>query len=124
MNLFQNLRKNQTGSAVAGFAFVVPLIVLLTVVILQFIFVVLNYAAISNLTENGARLLRIGFSETQVLTISQNKISESNLIPKNSRISIKNEFFNGINLKIIKVEIDQRLVGISSIRLRSQSYAF
>lgn len=124
MNLFQNLKRNQTGSAVTGFSFVAPLIILLTFVVLQFIFVVVIYGAISFVTENAARLTRIGYSDLEIIKFSQTKINESNFIPQNSKIFITNKIFNGKNLKIIKVETNLEILGVAPIKVSSQSYAF
>ena len=91
---------------------------------MQFIFEVVIYGAISFVTENAARLTRIGYSDLEIIKFSQTKINESNFIPQNSKIFITNKIFNGKNLKIIKVETNLEILGVAPIKVSSQSYAF
>ncbi len=124
MNLFQNLKHNQSGSAVTGFAFVFPLIILLALIIVQFIFIAINYVSISFIAENSTRLARLGYSDTQILFHSNNKINNLSLIASHPRIDIQNINLKNKNLKIVKIEIEYKILGFKTFNISSKSHAF
>jgi Flp pilus assembly protein TadG len=124
LNLFQNLKRNQSGSAVTGFAFIFPLIIVLALIIIQFIFIAINYASISFIAENSIRLARIGYSDTQILYQANNKINNLSLIASRPRIDVQNIDLKNKNLKIVKIDIDYKILGFKAFEISTKSYAF
>ncbi len=122
MNLFQNLKRNQSGSVVSGFSLVFPLVIVLTLIIVQFIFLTINYATISLAVDNSSRLARIGYSDSQI--ISQTKNYFNNLLIDQPEVYIENIDLQKNNLKIIKVEVNYKILGFKAFIINSKSYAF
>ena len=124
MNLFQNLKRSQSGSAVTGFAFIFPLVIVLTLLVVQFIFIAINYASISLAVENSTRLARIGYSDNQILIQTNNNLNNYSLISNEPSVVIQNINFKNKNLKVFKIEIIYNLFGFNAFKIVSKSYAF
>ena len=124
MNLFQNLKRNQSGSVVSGFSLVFPLVPVLTLIIVQFIFLTINYATISLAVDNSSRLARIGYSDNQIIFQTNNYFKNFNLLIDQPEVYIENINLQKNNLKIIKVEVNYKFLGFKAFTINSKSYAF
>lgn len=124
MNLFQNLKRNQSGSAVTGFAIILPLVIVLTLIVVQFIFVAINYASISLEVDNSSRLARLGYSDEQVIFQTNDKLNNLSLINSTPIIEIQNINFKNKNLKVLNIEVEYSVFGFNVFHISSKSYAF
>ena len=124
MNLYQNLKHNQSGSAVTGFTFIFPLLISLTLIIVQFIFIAINYVSISIASENAIRLARMGYSDSQIIGQASIQLNNFSLISSKPTIEIQNTTLNNTNLKIIKIGTIYKIFALNTFNLTSKSYAF
>ena len=122
MNLLLNL-KEQKGSAVVSFALVTPLILINTLIILQFIFSILNYAKVSNLADYAARQVQIGHSNSQIIDLV--KIRNFETFPKLNEYKIDfRPFNNGYHQYLnIRVTTFYSLFGVREFLIKSSSSA-
>lgn len=124
MNLYQNLKHNQSGSAVTGFTFIFPLLITLSLLVVQFIFIAINYVSISSASENAIRLARMGYSDSQIISQANIQLNNLSLISSKPTIEIHNISFKNTNLKIIKIGIIYKIFALNTFKLTSKSYAF
>ena len=124
MNLYQNLKHNQSGSAVTGLTFIFPLLISLTLIIVQFIFIAINYVSISIASENAIRLARMGYSDSQIISQASIQLNNLSLISSKPTIEIQNTILNNTNLKIIKIGTIYKIFALNTFNLTSKSYAF
>jgi len=124
LNLYQNLKHNQSGSAVTSFTFIFPLLISLTLIIVQFIFIAINYVSISIASENAIRLARMGYSDSQIISQASIQLNNLSLISSKPTIEIQNTILNNTNLKIIKIGTIYKIFALNTFNLTSKSYAF
>jgi len=69
LNLFQNRSEsNSTGSAIVSFTLVAPLVIFVSLVLCQLIFLLITYANISLASERGARFIGMGIFTAEVIS--------------------------------------------------------
>jgi len=74
--------------------------------------------------ENSTRLARLGYSDSQIIIQTKNRLENLNLIFDTPTFEISNNNFNNRNLKVIKIEIIYKIFGLNAFKISSKSYAF
>ena len=104
MNLFQNLRNsNSTGSAIVSFALVAPLVMLVSLILCQLIFLLITYVNISIASERGARYISMGSLPSEVISKTTLELEKFNFF--NGKPKIETERIDIAETKLIEIKI-------------------
>jgi hypothetical protein len=104
LNLFQSHRNlNSTGSAIVSFALVAPLVMFVSLVLCQLIFLLITYANISIASERGARYISMGSLPSEVISKTTLELEKYNFYNGNPKIEI--DKIDIAELKLIEIKI-------------------
>jgi hypothetical protein len=104
LNLFQSHRNlNSTGSAIVSFALVAPLVMFVSLVLCQLIFLLITYANISIASERGARYISMGSLPSEVINKTTLELEKYKFFSGNPKIEI--DKIDVAELKLIELKI-------------------
>jgi hypothetical protein len=104
LNLFQSHRNlNSTGSAIVSYALVAPLVMFVSLVLCQLIFLLITYANISIASERGARYISMGSLPSEVISKTTLELEKYNFYNGNPKIEI--DKIDIAELKLIEIKI-------------------
>jgi hypothetical protein len=104
LNLFQNHRNlNSTGSAIVSFTLVAPLVMFVSLVLCQLIFLLITYANVSIASERGARYISMGSLPSEVISKTTLELEKYNFFSGNPKIEI--DKIEIAELKLIEIKI-------------------
>jgi hypothetical protein len=104
LNLFQSHRNlNSTGSAIVSFTLVAPLVMFVSLVLCQLIFLLITYANISIASERGARYISMGSLPSEVISKTTLELEKYNFYNGNPKIEI--DKIDIAELKLIEIKI-------------------
>jgi hypothetical protein len=124
LNLFQSHRNlNSTGSAIVSFALVAPLVMFVSLVLFQLIFLLITYANISIASERGARYISVGSLPSEVISKTTLELEKYNFYSGNPKIEIDKIDIAEIKLIEIKISIPIQTFFGMKFYLTSTSHA-
>jgi len=124
LNLFQSHRNlNSTGSAIVSFALVAPLVMFVSLVLCQLIFLLINYANISIASERGARYISMGSLPSEVISKTTLELEKYNFYSGSPKIEIDKIDIAEIKLIEIKISIPIQTFFGMKFYLTSTSHA-
>jgi hypothetical protein len=124
LNLFQSHRNlNSTGSAIVSFALVAPLVMFVSLVLCQLIFLLITYANISIASERGARYISMGSLPSEVISKTTLELEKYNFYSGNPKIEIDKIDIAEIKLIEIKISIPIQTFFGMKFYLTSTSHA-
>jgi hypothetical protein len=104
LNLFQNLKNsNSTGSAIVSFTLVAPLVMFVSLILCQLIFLLITYANISIASERGARYISMGSLPSEVISKTTLELEKYNFF--NGKPKIETERIDLAETKLIELKI-------------------
>jgi hypothetical protein len=124
LNLFQSHRNlNSTGSAIVSFALVAPLVMFVSLVLCQLIFLLITYANISIASERGARYISMGSLPSEVISKTTLELEKYNFYSGSPKIEIDKIDISEIKLIEIKISIPIQTFFGMKFYLTSTSHA-
>jgi hypothetical protein len=124
LNLFQSHRNlNSTGSAIVSFALVAPLVMFVSLVLCQLIFLLITYANISIASERGARYISMGSLPSEVISKTTLELEKYNFYSGKPKIEIDKIDIAEIKLIEIKISIPIQTFFGMKFYLTSTSHA-
>jgi len=124
LNLFPNHRNsNSTGSAIVSFTLVAPLVMFVSLVLCQLIFLLITYANISIASERGARFISMGSLPSEVISKTTLELEKYNFFSENPKIEIDKIDIAEIKLIEIKISIPIKTFFGMEFYLASTSHA-
>jgi hypothetical protein len=124
LNLFQSHRNlNSTGSAIVSFALVAPLVMFVSLVLCQLIFLLITYSNISIASERGARYISMGSLPSEVISKTTLELEKYNFYSGNPKIEIDKIDIAEIKLIEIKISIPIQTFFGMKFYLTSTSHA-
>ncbi len=118
------LQSKEKGSAVIGFAMVAPILMFISLAVLQLIYVLITYSFLVQHVDKSARLINMGYTNQETIFLAQNEINKSKFLgEKKSEILITEFRISTKTIKCLTIEIPISLPFGQGFILKASSYA-